>query len=174
MKKLSLRDSIIAGIVLLLVLAAGYVWLSPSGVKAPEFSANALNMQRKIDLKELRGRPVLVTFWATSCPGCVQEMPHLIELYRELAPKGLEIVGVAMSYDRPDHVLEMAKRKGIPYPLVYDGTKSYSEAFGGVSLTPTSFLISPDGQIVKQKIGEMDMELLHAQIITMLNRKKDT
>jgi peroxiredoxin len=99
-------------------------------------------------------------------------MPHLIELYHDLAPKGLEIIGIAMSYDRPDHILEMQKRKNIPYPIVYDGTENLSRAFGGIRLTPTTFLINPKGQIVKQKIGEMDMELLRAQIVTMLNSSR--
>ena len=174
-KKLSLRDWFITGFVAGLILVVAYIWLSPAGVQtAPDLKVSVLNMQREIDLKALRGRPVLVTFWATSCPGCIKEMPHLIELYHELAPKGLEIIGIAMSHDRPDHILEMAKRKKVPYPLVYDGTSQAARAFGGVTLTPTTFLINPRGQIVKQKLGEMDMSLLHAQIVTMLNNQKDS
>ncbi len=169
MKKLSIRDWIIAGFVGVLLISMAYIWFSPAGVQpAPDLQVSVFNSEQTIDLKALKGRPVLVTFWATSCQGCIKEMPHLIELYEELAPKGLEIIGVAMSYDRPDHILEMQKRKKIPYPLVYDGIDEASRAFGGIRLTPTTFLISPKGQIVRQKIGEMDMKLLHAQIVTML------
>jgi thiol-disulfide isomerase/thioredoxin len=50
----------------------------------------------------------LVTFWATTCPSCIEEIPHLIDLYRELNPKGLEIIGVAMAYDPPEQVRAMA------------------------------------------------------------------
>jgi peroxiredoxin len=173
MKKLSLRDWIITVFVGGLILVVTYIWLSPAGVqKAPDLKVNVFNSSQTIDLKALHGRPVLVTFWATSCSGCIKEMPHLIELYKELAPKGLEIIGIAMSYDRPDHILEMQKRKQIPYPIVYDGVNEASQAFGGIRLTPTTFLINPKGQIVKQKLGEMDMKLLHAQILTMLNSSK--
>ncbi len=159
--------------VLAFVGLIAYVWFSPSGARnAPDVSMKILTNGKLINLAEYRGRPVLVTFWATSCTGCVKEMPHLVELYQELAPKGLEIIGVAMSYDRPDHVLEMQKRKALPYPIVYDEINDISRAFGGVRLTPTSFLINPQGQIVKHKIGEMDMKLLHARIMTMLANSK--
>lgn len=172
MKDLALRDWLTGGFAVVLILAVVYLWLSPAGIQpAPALQANALNMQRNIDLASLRGRPVLVTFWATSCPGCIKEMPHLIDLYKELQPRGFEIVSVAMSYDRPDHILNMANKKQIPYPIIYDGTKSIAQAFGDVSLTPTNFLINPDGQIVKHMVGEMDMKLLHAQILTMLNSR---
>lgn len=173
MKKLSIRDWFISVFVGGLLLLIGYIWLSPAGAQpAPDLKVAVFNSTRTIDLKALQGRPVLVTFWSTSCVGCLKEMPHLIELYNELAPKGLEIIGVALSIDRPDHVLAMQKKRQIPYPIVYDSLNEASRAFGGVTLTPTTFLINPKGQIVKQKLGEMDMKLLHAQIVTMLSSKK--
>lgn len=170
MKNFSIRDGIISGFAIVLILAVAYIWFSPAGLQAaPPLKANALNMQRSIDLAQLRGRPVLVTFWATSCVGCVKEMPHLIELYHKFQPKGFEIVSVAMSYDRPDHILTMAKQKQIPYPIIYDGTSQIARDFGEIQLTPTNFLINPDGQIVKYKVGEMDMKLLEKQISSMLS-----
>jgi thiol-disulfide isomerase/thioredoxin len=173
MKKLSIRDWLIAGFLAAVVIGIAYVWLSPAGIQpAPALSMKSLPGGNPIDLAKLRGRPVLVTFWATSCPGCIKEMPHLIELYKELNPKGLEIIGIAMNYDRPDHVMAMQKSKQIPYPIAWDGTSAASNAFGRVTLTPTSFLIDPNGQIVSQTIGEMDMDLLHARILTMLSGSK--
>ena len=161
------------GLVLAVVLIAAYLWFSPSGARpAPQLEVTRLDGGQKIHLNELRGRPVLVTFWATSCPGCIKEMPHLIELYEEFAPKGLEIIGVAMAYDKPNHVMEMTKDKRIPYPIVWDGTSEAARAFGDVRLTPSHFLINPQGQIVKHTIGEVDIKLLHAQILAMLNQHK--
>ena len=175
MKNLSVRDWSIVGFVAAILIGIGYVWLSPAGIQAaPSLSMKTLPGGQSVDLAKLRGRPVLVTFWATSCPGCIKEMPHLIELYNELNPKGLEIIGIAMNYDRPDHVMAMQKSKQIPYPITWDGTSEAATAFGRVSLTPTSFLINPQGQIVSQTIGEMDMELLHARILTMLNAQKSS
>jgi peroxiredoxin len=165
------KDLTIAVTTLILLGALAYVWLAPGGLKqAPNIAVTTID-GRQIQLADLRGRPVLITFWATSCPGCVQEMPHLIELYHELAPKGLEIIGIAMSYDPPNHVLEMAKERQIPYPIALDATAAASQAFGEVKLTPTSFLIAPDGRIVQQKIGEMDMPTVRQTILNMLSTR---
>jgi len=168
------KSALLSGaIVIAVVLAAAYMWFSPSGAQpAPKIELTRLDGGQKIQLDSLRGRPVLVTFWATSCPGCIKEMPHLIELYHELAPKGFEIIGIAMAYDKPNHVMEMQKDKQIPYPIVWDGMSEAARAFGGVRLTPSHFLINPDGQIVKHKIGEIDIKLLHAQILSMLNKPR--
>lgn len=160
------------GFVVAILLAVAYVWFSPSGVQpAPNVVMTELKGGQKIDLAALRGHPVLVTFWATSCPGCIAEMPHLIKLYQELAPRGFEIIGVAMSYDKPSNVLEMQKQKGIPYPIVWDDVGKISRAFGTVTLTPTHFLIDPQGEIVQHKIGDIDIKLLRSRILTMLNKQ---
>ena len=157
----------------LLAIAAllGYLWLTPSGIKqAPEISVITLQ-GKTINLASLQGKPVLVTFWATTCPGCIKEMPHLIELYEELAPRGLQIIGIAMDYDPEDQVRTMVAQKKVPYPIALDKDGSAATAFGGVSLTPTSFLIDPRGRIVQYKLGEMDMKALHNRIIAMLSSK---
>ncbi len=150
----------------------GYLWLTPSGIKqAPPLSVTTLQ-GKSLNLASLQGRPVLVTFWATTCPGCIKEMPHLVELYQELAPRGLEIIGIAMEYDPEDQVRTMVAQKQVPYPIAIDKDGSAAQAFGGVSLTPSSFLIDPQGRIVQYKLGEMDMNALHNRIIAMLNGKK--
>jgi len=162
------KDILIVGVVVLLVAAVAYVWLSPTGLqRAPNIALQTL-AGKKLDLKDLRGHPVLINFWATSCPGCVKEMPELAALYRDLAPKGLEIIGVAMAYDPPNQVMEMSKERKIPYPIALDLKGQAAKAFGGVQLTPTSFLIAPDGRIVKQKIGEVNIDTLRREIEGML------
>ncbi len=134
-----------------------WLWVSPAGIKqAPNVTFNLLD-GRKIQTQALRGKPVLVTFWATTCSGCLKEMPHLVELYRELGTKRFEIIGVAMSYDPPNQVLELVTERRIPYPVSLDIDGAIAMAFGNVMLTPTSFLIAPDGRIIKHKIGEMDI-----------------
>lgn len=162
------KDIIIASAVILLIAALGYLWLSPAGLqRAPNITLSTIT-GKKVELSKLRGRPVLVNFWATTCPGCVAEIPQLAALYRDLSPKGLEIIGVAMSYDPPSQVMRMSKQRAIPYPIALDLKGQAAQAFGGVQLTPTSFLISPDGRIVKQKIGEVDINALRRQIEAML------
>lgn len=162
------KDLFIGAFALVLAGVLAFLWLSPSGLKeAPAIALTTLN-GRQVQLSELRGHPVLVTFWATSCPGCVKEMPHLAELYRELNPKGFQIVALAMQYDPPEQVREMAARRELPYLVALDSSGEAARAFGDVRLTPTHFLIDPEGRIVQQKLGELDMAQLRTRIIGML------
>lgn len=156
---------------LLILSSIAYLWFTPSGAQqAPDITLQLID-GKKLKLSSLKGRPVLITFWATSCPGCIKEMPHLIELYNELHSQGLEIIGIAMPYDRPDYVMEMVKRKKIPYLIAFDLKSEAVNAFGKVSLTPTTFLINEKGQIVKKKIGEMKMDVWKKRIQLILHKK---
>ena len=112
---------------------------------------------QRISLRQLRGRSVLVTFWATSCAACIREIPGLISLYKRHSPKDLEIIAVAMPYDRPDHIIAMSKQRQLPYPVALDIDARTVSAFGNVRITPNNFLIGPDGRIIKQQIGILDV-----------------
>ena len=163
------RKEIIAaalGVALVAVIAWG--WLSPPGLsRAPDITLTTIKGE-KIDLKALRGKPVLINFWATSCPGCVKEMPQLVDLHKDLHDKGLTIIGVAVSYDPPNQVLEMVRERAIPYPIALDPMGDAERAFGNVSVIPTSFLISPDGRIVQHVIGEIRFADLRARLAQWL------
>ncbi|MCP5450937.1 MAG: TlpA family protein disulfide reductase [Gammaproteobacteria bacterium] len=140
----------------------------PAGLReAPPLVGQTLD-GRTLTLEQLRGKPVLVTFWATTCPSCVEEIPHLTELYRELNPKGLEIIGVAMAYDPPEQVRAMARQRQIPYPIVLDSEERIAREFDNVQLTPTSVLVSPEGRIVQYRLGLLDMPELRNTIAGML------
>lgn len=158
------RDLALGGVALGILALVAAAWLVPAGLsKAPAVTFNTLD-GRTLSLSELRGRPVLVNFWATTCTGCIKEMPHLVQLYEKLRPQGLEIIGVAMSYDPPNQVMALQERRQLPYPLALDIDAKIARAFGDVQLTPTTFLIAPDGRIVFHKIGELDMAKLEAAI----------
>ncbi len=165
------KDIAITSFALLLVAVLAYVWLAPGGLKAaPPLQVTTLD-GKPMSLASLRGKPVLVTFWATTCPGCIKEMPHLVELYQAMAPRGLEIIAIAMEYDPEEQVRTMVAQKQLPYPVALDRDGSAALAFGGVSLTPSNFLIDPQGRIAQYKLGEMDMNALHNRIVAMLGAK---
>lgn len=162
------KDLLIGIFAIALLSGLGYLWLAPAGLtQAPDIELTTIT-GKKINLSSLRGRPVLVSFWATDCPGCIKEMPHLIELYNELAPQGFELLAIAMSYDPPNRVLAFNKARNLPFPVTLDVQGLAAQAFGDVRLTPTAFLIAPDGRVVHQKIGELDMERTRALIQGML------
>jgi len=167
---MKLSETLITLFAAVLLGIFAWLWLAPAGLKnSPDITLLTIDGE-ELQLASLHGKPVLLTFWATNCPGCIREMPHLIELYDELSPQGLEIIGIAMSYDKPSHVLSMRKARNIPYPVALDINGDAARAFGNVRLTPTSFLIAPDGRIVFQKIGEMDMQKLRNDILAMLKQ----
>jgi len=122
----------------------------------------------KIELSKLKGNPVIVTFWATDCAGCIEEIPHLIKLYQQFHPRGLEIIAIAMYYDPPNHVVEMTKAKQIPYYVALDLKAEHAFAFGQVELTPATFLISPAGNIILQKTGLFDLPKMQQQIHNLI------
>ena len=166
---MKIKETVAAIFILAIAGLSFWLWTSPSGLKwAPDVTFTTLEGE-KLNMGELRGRPVLVTFWATTCPGCLKEMPHLVELYEELGNAGFELVGVAMSYDPPNRVLELTAERQLPYPIALDLDGALAAAFGNVMLTPTSFLIDPDGRIIKHKIGEMDMAELRQQVESLLH-----
>ena len=166
---MKIRETIAVIFILAVAGLSFWLWLSPSGLKfAPDVAFTTLEGE-KLNPEELRGRPTLVTFWATTCPGCLKEMPHLVELYEDLSAAGFELVGVAMSYDPPNRVLELSAERQLPYPIVLDLDGALAAAFGNVMLTPTSFLIGPDGRILRHWVGEMDMAALRRQLESLLS-----
>ena len=149
-------------IILTIVLIAT-IWFSTTAIRqVPEITLIDLD-GHTLHTKQRQQKPLLITFWATTCSSCVKEIPHLVELQNQYNDK-LDITGVAMAYDPINNVKEMIRRRGINYRIVSDQDGSIANAFGGIKLTPTTFLISPQGDIVYQKIGDVDFQLIHSKI----------
>lgn len=110
----------------------------------------------KIPMASLKGKVVLVNFWATDCPGCIKEMPDLINTYNQYKNKGFEVIAVAMPYDPPAQVLNYTQQKSLPFPVMHDGLSEMVHAFGGVNLTPTTYLYDKQGKRVQRIIGELN------------------
>ena len=162
------KDILIGLFAVALLGGLGFLLLAPSGLsKAPAVTLKTIDGET-VELDALRGKPVLLTFWATTCSGCVKEMPYLVELHNTYGQQGLEVIGVAMAYDPPNQVLAMRERRGLPYTIALDLDSSAAQAFGDVKLTPTTFLIAPDGRIVYRKLGEFDHDFVAASIRDML------
>jgi peroxiredoxin len=111
-------------------------------------------------MSSFRGKVVLVNFWATSCPICMEEMPRMVQTYEKYRNQGLETVAVAMSYDPPDRVFAYAQQNKLPFHVTLDIFGSAIHAFGGIRGTPTTFLVDRRGNIVKRFEGEPDFGTL--------------
>jgi peroxiredoxin len=153
------KPALIAIAVLALVGALAYALMDKPSAPATTFTTLE---GRPIVLDELRGKVVLVNFWATSCPGCIKEMPGMVETYNQYKDRGFEIVAVAMRYDPPKYVANFVRTWQLPFPVALDVDGEHARAFGNVQLTPTSFIIGKDGRILEQKLGELDFVKLKA------------
>ena len=134
---------------------------------APQFSYTLLNGERASS-NALRGKVVLVNFWATSCASCVKEMPQLVATHRQFQARGFETLAVAMSYDAPASVSDFAQSRGLPFEVVIDNTGAIAKAFPGVQGTPTTFVIDKRGAIARRIVGEPDFAALKLLVNRLL------
>jgi peroxiredoxin len=153
------KPLLVAVVVLAIAGALAYALMGRS--RAPAATFTTLE-GKSIALSQLHGKIVVVNFWATSCPGCVKEIPELAELYKQYNARGLEIIAVAMSYDPPNYVASFAKTRQVPFPVALDVNGEHARAFGNVQVTPTSFVIDKDGSVIEEKLGELDFVKLRA------------
>ncbi|MBA4137418.1 MAG: alkyl hydroperoxide reductase [Opitutus sp.] len=121
--------------------------------KAPEFKLQTLD-GKELTAASLKGKVVVVDFWATWCGPCIKEIPGYIELQKKYGPQGLVIVGVSLDRKGPAQVKAFAEKMGMNYPLAM-GDEEITEAFGGFTAIPTTFLIDRDGVIRHKKTGLM-------------------
>lgn len=166
---MKLKHGLTAFFITALLAIGAWVWFNQPAAPAPDVTFTTVT-GKQIALKSLQGKPVLVTFWATDCPGCIEEIPHLVELYNTYHTKGLEMIAVAMPHDVPSHVMAMREAKQLPYDIALDLQAAHSKAFGDVRLTPTTFLIGPDGLIQLQKIGAFELEDMRNRIENFLKK----
>ena len=130
---------------------------------APAATFNTLQGEQ-LSTSALRGKVVLVNFWATSCGSCIAEMPQMVGTFNKYRERGFELVAVAMSYDPPQYVQNYAETRQLPFKVAMDANGSNAKAFGDVQLTPTAFLIDKDGNIIKRFVGIPDEAGLHKLI----------
>lgn len=133
---------------------------------APDFTVSTLNGQ-KIQLSALKGKVILLDFWATWCPPCRAEIPHFNELYAAYHGKGLEIVGLALDQNGPADVVAFVQQQSVSYPIAM-GTSAIVEAYGGVRGIPTTFLIDPQGRIAKKYVGYQEKQVFEKEIQALL------
>ena len=109
-------------------------------------------------LADLKGKWVVVNFWATWCAPCVKEIPDIAMFAKEQGDK-TRVLGVALDWDDEKQVMAFARKVGHNYPLVL-GTAASEKAFGKMKGLPTTIVYDPTGKVVYRKTGTVTRELL--------------
>ncbi len=132
---------------------------------APAFQAVDLE-GATFSSESLQGKWILLDFWATWCPPCVADLPKLTELHHRYADRGFSVVSVSIDEGEKaaKKVGRMAKKRKAGHPILLDSTASPAWSAYQVRVVPTQFLISPEGQIVAQWSGTIDLAKVEAEV----------
>ena len=136
------------------------------GTAAPAFELANLD-GKTLRMADLKGKVVLVNFWATWCGPCLLEIPWFVEFQKEYGPKGLEIVGVSMDEEGPSVVKPFVAKHEMNYTVVM-GTDKTPELFGGLPGYPVSFLIDRQGKFYSKHLGLVSKEDIESEIQALL------
>ena len=159
-------------LIALIALAGGVFaqrWVNSDTAKTPgtemEMTFPALDGKLH-SLSEWKGKVLIVNFWATWCPPCLQEMPEFIKLQTELGPKGVQFIGI-LTDDEADAAREFLNAKPLNYPVLDGsvGARQWTEKLGDrAGVLPISVVFAPDGKRVHTELGIFTREEVLEQV----------
>lgn len=132
------------------------------GKKAPGFTLNSLD-GKKLSFDDLKGKPVLINFWATWCAPCKIEMPWFEQFHKQYEGQGLQIVGIVEDDAPKETVQNTVQKTGVTYAILHTDNK-VDKAYGGIDYLPSSFFIDRNGTIVAQTAGLASKDEIEANI----------
>ena len=126
--------------------------LAAKGHDAPDFVLTDLK-GHNLKLSDLRGKAVVLNFWATWCPPCKEEIPWFVEFQKRYGSQGLQVVGVSMDDGDRKDVEKFAAENSINYPVLL-GKEKVAEQYGGIDYLPTTFYIDRNGEVMDRVFGQ--------------------
>jgi cytochrome c biogenesis protein CcmG/thiol:disulfide interchange protein DsbE len=164
-----LLKKILPALLAIPLLTAG-AWLgsaADAANQAPAFALKSATDGKVMKLADLKGKVVIVDFWATWCPPCRAEIPDFVALQKQYGAKGLQIVGVSVDKGGTDGVVKFMKENHINYPILMSDP-SAEAAYGGIRAIPTTFLIDRKGNMVHKFIGGTEKAAFEKEIKAVL------
>jgi len=152
---------LIVGLTVFLAFHSRQVEPVGPGDEAPDFTLPALNGQN-ISLTAFRGRVVVLNFWATWCPPCIEEMPSLQKFATAMEPLGITVLGVSVDHD-PEALEKFVADAQLTFPIARDPNQKVSSRYG-TSKFPETYVIGTEGRIAEKLIGAIDWQ--EAAVIT--------
>jgi peroxiredoxin len=143
------------------------------GAPAPDFALKTLD-GKTLKLSDLRGKAVLLNFWATWCAPCKIETPWIVDLQSQYGAQGLQVVGVSMD-DASDgeDVKKFASEMHMNYPILR-GTEDVGNSYGGLEFLPTTYFVGRDGNVTGRVLGLKGREDMEENVKKALATKDST
>jgi peroxiredoxin len=151
----------IVGLTVFLAIHSRRVEPVRRGDDAPDFTLPALSGE-KISLADFRGRVVVLNFWATWCPPCVEEMPSLKRFADQIEPFGVTVLGVSVDHD-PDALQKFVAETKLGFPIARDADQKVSSRYGTFKF-PETYIINSEGRVAEKLIGAIDWQ--DAQVVS--------
>ncbi|MEW6594422.1 MAG: TlpA disulfide reductase family protein [Thermodesulfobacteriota bacterium] len=158
------RRSLIALFLLAVTLLAG---TAVAATPMPRFVLPSVTDGRALDSNTLKGKVLLINFWATWCPPCRKEIPSLIELQNKYGAKGFSVIGISTDQGGSSLVAKFAQKMNINYPVVLSDSDT-PRNFGNILGIPTTFLVDRSGNVRKRYDGYVDHETLERDLLQIM------
>jgi len=139
-----------------------------AATQMPSFSLESVRDGRIVNSDVFTGKVLLLTFFATWCPPCAEEVPALVKLQKEHAAAGFSVVGLSVDQTGPASVAKFMKKQQINYPVLMAESRT-TQDFGGVYGIPVAFLVNKSGNVVKKYTGYVQHEILERDIRSLLD-----
>lgn len=162
------------GITLVLLAAIAWLWFRPPATVTEENRAAPawavqLTDGRMLTSEQLKGKVVLVNYWATWCPYCLKEMSVIEEFWKDHRARGFEVLAVSVD-DPPEKVAQYIKKHGYAFPAAAMDPSVYA-AFGSAGSIPTSFIVDRDGVIRHKIAGQVHYPRLEKLVLPLLPKQ---
>ncbi len=158
---------IFSGIIVALLITLGAVGVfAQTRSVAPDFTRKTAD-GKAITLSKLKGKVVLINFWATWCGPCRAEIPGFLDVYKKYRTRNFEIIGISLDNSGWKVVNPFVKKYKIDYPIVL-GDESLVKAYGNFNAIPTTFLVDKKGNIVEEHVGYLSKEDLEKKLKPLL------
>jgi len=152
----------------LILMGSSMSYAAEEGEKAPDFTLPDIS-QKEVRLSDYRGKVIILDFWAPECNPCRMEIPDFVELQKEWADQGLQIIGITLSRTRLEVLKSFAKTHKINYPVLL-GDEVILRKYGPIRGIPTTFVIDKEGKIYKKYIGYRKKKIFEEDIKKLLGR----
>jgi len=164
------KQKLLPSFLLYVLLALTLLWTAAAQAttKMPSFALESVQDGKIVESTSFTGKVLLLTFFATWCPPCAEEVPNLIKLQHDFADAGFSVVGLSVDQQGRTPVAKFVEKKGINYPVLLAEEKTTID-FGGVYGIPVAFLVNKSGNVVKKYTGYVQPEILEKDIRSLLN-----